>query len=39
MVTERQVVAILGVVAAVATLGFALYNIYKAFNPNQTVKV
>jgi len=39
MVTERQVVAILGVIAATATLGFAIYNIYKAFNPNQTVKV
>jgi hypothetical protein len=39
MITERQLLAILGVVAATATLGFSLYAVYKAFNPNQTVKV
>jgi hypothetical protein len=39
MVTERQLLAILAVVAATATLGFSIYAVYKAFNPNQTVKI
>jgi len=38
MVTERQVIAVLGVVAAITTLGFAVYNLYKTFYPNQTVR-
>ena len=38
MVTERQLLAILGVVAATATLGFAIYTVYKAFNSSQMVK-
>lgn len=38
MVTERQIVAILALVGTVATLGFAIYNVYLSFKPNQTVK-
>jgi len=38
MVTERQIVAILALVGTVATLGFAIYNIYLSFKPVQSVK-
>jgi hypothetical protein len=35
MVTERQIVAILGVMAAITTVAFAIYNLYNAFKPPQ----
>lgn len=38
MVTERQVVSILALTGTIVTLGFAIYGVYLAFKPNQTVK-
>jgi hypothetical protein len=40
MVSEKQVVAILALIGATATFGFAIFGVYLAFkNNSQTVKV
>jgi len=38
MATERQIVAVLALAGTIVTLGFAIYNVYLSFKPNQTVK-
>ena len=39
MVNQRQIVAVLTVIGSMAALGFAIYNLYISFQPNNSLKV